>query len=74
MATPQTRRDLTWLDDASIAGTSYADTENQVWSRQHVAHVIDVLHQGTEGSAAFFAEEGDQPEYLAWAVLDWLGY
>lgn len=73
-ALPPTRRDLSWLDDHDFSGTSYEVYEGCVWAKARVAYFIDVVHEGTEGSAAFFAEEGDQPTYRAWAVLDWLNY
>ena len=66
-----TTRDLSWLDDANIAGAYYEATEGEAWDADQVAHVI---RQHNLDPADFFAIEGDQPLYRAWAVLDWLNY
>lgn len=67
-----TNRDLSWLDDAETIDTVYEYTEGAVWTRTHVINVA-AKHPGSDVED-FLAEEGDRALYLAWAVLDWLGY
>ena len=70
-STISTARDLSWLDDADIRQTAYQDTEGITWTRAQVEEFV--ASRGLD-ARDYFAQEDDQPLYLAWAVLDWLGY